>query len=196
MPMTCSGRTLYPVIMPVPEAHQALRGRDKVQALSRLARVALRRSCEASGLHLSAFPKNDLGVPLPVDGIHWSVSHKSGVVGGVAAPLPVGIDLETLRPVSDGLLAKVADDDEWGRAHGDRQGLFFRFWTAKEAVLKAVGAGIGGLSHCRILDAVDQTRTALIYDGTPWTVVHHWFDGHVAAITSHHFEVAWTFAGL
>ncbi len=194
--MTFPGSRFYPVIMPVPAAQQALKGRDKVQALSRLARLALRRSCEASGLHLSAFPKNDLGVPLPVDGVHWSVSHKSGVVGGVAAPLPVGIDLETIRPVSDGLLAKVADEDEWGRAHGDRQHNFFRFWTAKEAVLKAVGAGIGGLSRCRILDVVDDARMELTYDDVRWPVVHHWFESHVAALTPHHFEVVWTLTGL
>ena len=194
--MTFSGRALCPVIMPVPEAQRALKGRDKVHALSRLARVALRRSCETSGLRLPALPKDDQGVPLPIDGVHWSVSHKSGVVGGVAAPLPVGIDLETVRPVSEGLLSKVADEDEWGRAPGDRQRTFFRFWTAKEAVLKAVGAGIGGLSHCRIVDVVDDARMELIYDDMPWPVVHHWFGNHIAALTPHHFEIVWTVAGL
>ena len=192
--MSFSGSTIYPVILPVPAAQQALTGRDKVQALSRLARSALRRSCDTSGLHLRALPKNDLGVPLPVDGVHWSVSHKSRVVGGVAASLPVGIDLETIRPVSDGLLAKVADEDEWDRAHGDRQHNFFRFWTAKEAVPTAVGAGIGGLSRCCILDVVDDARMELVYDDMRWTVVHHWFESHVAALTPHHFEVVWTHA--
>ena len=184
--------TLYPVILPVPDADRHLKGRDKVQALSRLARSALTISCERSGLSLDGLPKDEKGVPLPVDGVHWSLTHKSDVVGGVAAPLPVGMDLETIRPVSDALLAKVADADEWQLVGGDRQRHFFRFWTAKEAVLKAVGKGMAGLTRCRVKAVVDDTRMMLAYDDTRWPVAHFWFDGHVAAITPHHLDVVWT----
>ena len=184
--------TIHPVILPVPPVDQALTGREKVKALSRLARSALMLSCQRSGLRLNALPKDDRGVPLPVDGIHWSVSHKSDIVGGVAAPLPVGLDLETIRRVSEALMRKVADDDEWALAAGDRQALFFRFWTAKEAVLKAVGKGIAGLSRCRITKIGDETRMLLTYDNTPWPVSHYRFDGHLAAITTHHLDVSWT----
>lgn len=191
--MTRFVTTIYPVILPVPESDQALKGRDKVQALSRCARSALMASCAQSGLHLDNLPKGPKGAPLPVDGVHWSVSHKSDIVGGVAAPLPVGLDLETIRPVSDALMTKVADDDEWRLGGGQEKKLFFRFWTAKEAVLKAVGKGIAGLSRCRIMEIVDDTHMTMTYDGTPWPVEHFWFDGHVAALTPHHFTVAWTF---
>ncbi|MBC2711018.1 MAG: 4'-phosphopantetheinyl transferase superfamily protein [Desulfosarcina sp.] len=184
--------TIYPVILPVSEADRRLKGRDKVKALSRLARFALMKSCEKSGLRLDDFPKNEKGVPLPVGGVHWSLTHKSDIAGGVAATLPVGMDLETIRPVSDALLAKVANDDEWQLAHGDRQKTFFRFWTAKEAVLKAVGKGMAGLSRCRVVEIVDDTRMMLTYDETRWPVAHFWFDGHVAALTPHHCEVSWT----
>ena len=44
--------TLYPVILPVPETDRRLHGRDKVKALSRLARLALMQSCAKSGLSL------------------------------------------------------------------------------------------------------------------------------------------------
>jgi 4'-phosphopantetheinyl transferase len=145
--MSVPATTLYPVLIPVPEDTQALKGRDKVAALSRLAREALTQSCEKSGLKLDGYPKGENGAPIPVDGVHWSVSHKAGIVGGVAAPLPIGLDLETIRPVSDGMMAKVAGDAEWRQVAGDRQRIFFRFWTAKEAVLKA--AGIGRFSHDR-----------------------------------------------
>ncbi|BBO71804.1 hypothetical protein DSCA_57340 [Desulfosarcina alkanivorans] len=182
---------LYPVILPVSRTDRHLKGRDKVQALSRLARSALTLSCRRSGLRLNTLPKDERGVPLPVDGIHWSLTHKSNVVGGVAAPFPVGLDLETLRPVSDALLAKVADADEWRLVGDDRQRHFFRFWTAKEAVLKAVGRGMAGLSRCRVTAVVDDTRMMLAYDDTPWPVNHFWFDGHVAAITPHRLDVSW-----
>lgn len=186
--------TLYPVILSVPESHRRLHGRDKVKALSRLARSALMESCAKSGLGLETLPKNENGVPLPVDGVHWSLTHKSDVVGGVAARLPVGMDLETIRPVNDGLFAKVAGLDEWQLADGmDRQAAFFRFWTAKEAVLKALGKGIAGLSLCRVVEIVDDARMILTYDKIHWLVGHVWFDGHVAAVTPHDFTVSWTF---
>ena len=183
---------LFPVILPVSDAAQRLNGRDKVKALSRLARSALMKSCEKMGLHLDSFPKNQKGVPLPVGGVHWSLTHKSDMVGGVAAAMPVGMDLETIRPVSDALLAKVANDDEWQLMGGDPQSAFFRFWTAKEAVLKAIGKGMAGLSRCRVVAVVDDTRMTLAYDDTRWPVAHFWFDDHVAALTAHHYYVSWS----
>ena len=183
---------LYPVIASVPQSDRGLKGREKVVRLSQLARLALRRSCRISGLRLDTLPKDADGVPLPVDGVYWSLSHKSEVVGGVAAPMPVGIDLETLRPINAALMDRVADADEWHLV-GDEQNekTFFRFWTAKEAVLKAVGKGFAGLSRCRIAEVVDATRMVLTFDDRPWTVVHFWFDNHVAAITAHQFSVDW-----
>ena len=189
--MTPAATQIFPVILPVSDADKRLNGRDKVNALSRLARSALMKSCEQSGLRLDAFPKNEMGVPLPVDGVHWSLTHKSDMVGGVASLLPVGMDLETIRPVNDALLAKVADDDEWHLVGGDPQKAFFRFWTAKEAVLKAVGKGMVGLSRCRVVAVVDDTRMTLTYDETRWPVTHFWFDGHVAALTAPQVSVSW-----
>ncbi len=187
--------TICPVIAPVPQIDRALRGREKVVRLSQLARLALRQSCRISGLRLDTLPKDEAGVPMPVDGVYWSLSHKSDVVGGVAAPMPVGIDLETLRPINRALMDRVADADEWRLVHGGQnEKAFFRFWTAKEAVLKAEGRGFAGLSRCRIVEIVDGTRMRLTFDGRPWPVVHVWFDDHLAAITAHcahRFTVDW-----
>lgn len=191
--MTPAAPRMFPVLQSVPAADQRLNGRPKVKALSRLARSALMKSCEKSGLYLSGFPKSETGVPLSVDGVHWSLTHKSAMVGGVASLSPVGLDLETIRPVNDALLAKVADEDEWRMADGDRQINFFRFWTAKEAVLKAVGTGIAGLSRCRVVEIVDHTRMTLAYRDTSWPVAHVWFDGHVAAVTPYDLTVSWLF---
>lgn len=189
--MMHSANTLFPVIRPVSGADQRLKGRDKVKALSRLARSALMQSCEKSGLYLGALLKNEKGVPIPVDGVYWSLTHKSEMVGGVAALLPVGMDIETIRPVSGALLAKVAGRDEWRLVEGDRQVNFFRLWTAKEAVLKAVGKGMVGLSRCRVAAVLDETRMTLTFDGHRWPVAHFFFDGHVAALTAPHFSVSW-----
>ncbi|GAB6906904.1 conserved hypothetical protein [Desulfosarcina cetonica] len=185
-------KTLYPVILPVSADQRGSDRRAMVKILSRLARVALTRSCQISGLRLDSFPKDADGVPLPVDGVHWSLSHKTDVVGGVAAPMPVGIDLETMRPVHAGLLDRVADAAEWAQLIGDPQRNFFRIWTAKEAVLKAVGKGFAGLSRCRVKSVEDETQMLLTFDAQPWPVRHHWFGDHVAAITVRDdFTVAW-----
>ena len=183
---------IFPVLLPVPPRDRHLKGRDKVRALSRIARRALAQSCTLSGLHLPVLPKDDKGVPLPVDGVHWSLSHKPDVVGGVASMLPIGLDLETMRPVNDALLAKIAGDEEWQLADGRRLETFFRYWTAKEAVLKAVGKGIAGLSRCRVRQIHDDSRMTLIFDGHPWPVEHVWLGQHLAAVTTHQLDVHWT----
>jgi 4'-phosphopantetheinyl transferase len=142
-------------------------------------------------LRLETQPKDGKGVPLPVKGVHWSLTHKCDAVGAIAAPLPVGIDLEILRPVNPALFAKVADDKEWGLIGKRRLNHFFRLWTAKEAILKAVGRGISGLSHCKVVRVDDPTHMQLVYHGTQWTVEHFWFEGHVAALTAYDFYIRW-----
>jgi len=189
--MSLPADMIYPVILPVPAPDQQRKGREKVKFLSRYARMALEQSCAKSGLRLGDLPKDDQGVPLPVDGVSWSLSHKSAIVGGVAATLPVGLDLETVRPVKQALLARVADDAEW-RLAGDREAsTFFRFWTAKEAVLKAVGKGMAGLSRCRVVEIETLTRMILTYDNRPWPVEHCWFGDHTAAIALQQGTVVW-----
>ena len=184
--------TLFPVIMPVSQADQALKGREKVVRLSRLARAALQRSCQISNLALSELPKDGDGVPLPVGGVYWSLSHKTEIVGGVAATQPVGLDLETVRPINQAIMDRVADADEWCLVNGGRsQENFFRFWTAKEAVLKATGKGFVGISRCRIMEIVNRQNMLLTFDGHPWPVTHLRFGDHLAAITARHFSVEW-----
>ena len=184
--------TLHPVILPVSEADRALVRGDRVRALSRRARHAVTLSGDMSGLRLDDFPKDADGVPLPVDGIYWSLSHKNEVVGGVAASFPVGIDLETVRPVKAGVMDRVAGPMEWQIAGGRSLHAFFRFWTAKEAVLKAVGIGFAGMSRCHVVGISNDTQMLLTFDGHPWPVEHHWFSGHVAAITTGNVSVAWS----
>ena len=186
-------RTLFPVILPVPPEVREFQPRDRVIYLSRHARRALKISAEKSGVRFGELVKDDNGVPQPFDGIHWSISHKTRYVCGVAAPLPIGIDVERVRNFSEGLFRKTATAQEWALAdmQTDSVMAFFRYWTAKEAVLKATGIGIKDLLKCRVQHIFDDHHLQIQYDGQDWLIEHFFFNDHVASIVKSSFQIDW-----
>jgi 4'-phosphopantetheinyl transferase len=183
---------IHPVVMAVPAPDLGLKGREKVAALGRHARHALAHSARFSGVQLGPLEKDDRGAPLPSNGIHWSLTHKERYVAAVTAPHPVGIDIEKMRPVRQGMHQRLAGDKEWALAPEITQTLFFRYWTAKEAVLKAVGQGLTGLSRCRVAAIVDADHLILTFEDSQWTVAHFWgTKGHIATITADRVSIQW-----
>lgn len=183
---------IHPVILAVPESSRQLKGKPKVELLSRLARIALGHSARLSDLAMGQLEKADNGAPLPSQGIHWSLTHKERYVAAVAAAHPIGIDIEKLRCVSRGLYQRIAGRFEWELSPEAGLKLFFRYWTAKEAVLKAVGTGIAGLSRCKIRRILDDTRLELTYDDALWRVTQYWIeDRHIVAVTTDNVETHW-----
>jgi 4'-phosphopantetheinyl transferase len=178
--------------MAVPAPDLGLKGREKVGALGRHARQALAHSARFSSVHLGPLKKDDHGAPLPSNGLHWSLTHKERYVAAVTAPHPVGIDIERMRPVRQGMHQRLAGDKEWALAPEITQTLFFRYWTAKEAVLKAVGQGLAGLSRCRVKAIVDADHLILAFDDSQWTVAHFWgTKEHIVTITAHCDQIQW-----
>ena len=184
--------TIYPVILPVPETLRRLAPAERVRALSELARRALACSAQRLQVVLGALRKDARGAPLPVAGHHWSLTHKPLFAGAVLAPAAVGLDLEALRSCSPALYRRTATDAEWALFGGsDPRIIFFRCWTAKEAVLKAVGEGMRGWSHCRIHQVSGDMRLAVDYRDTLWPVEQVFFHGHVASLAGRGFRVEW-----
>jgi 4'-phosphopantetheinyl transferase len=178
-------KVIYPVILAVPEEDRLLRGRDKVLRLSRLARRSVHLSADYSGIRLGELIKSPNGVPLPVGGCFWSLAHKNEYVAGVVADFPIGMDIEKIRPCLPGLYRMLADETEWKLAEMQSERLFFRYWTAKETVLKSVGIGLSGLSVCHIVRIVDDQHMVLSYKEQVYYVEHFYFNDHIAAVIDH-----------
>lgn len=184
-------KTLFPVILPVPKQSIRAAGREKTRALSRLARQAVMVSAEKSGVRLNEIKKDENGVPLPSGGTHWSLSHKERYVCAVAAPQKIGIDIEAVQPRSERLFKKIADETEWHLAGDPRWRVFFRYWTAKEATLKATGSGLSGLSDCRIEKVIDEYRLTVFHRGRLWGIEHTFFNSHIASVVTNGCQVEW-----
>ncbi|MBI5551066.1 MAG: 4'-phosphopantetheinyl transferase superfamily protein [Desulfobacterales bacterium] len=184
--------TLHPVILAVSAADQRLIRRAKVEALRRRAREAAALSAHHGGYLLGELEKDDAGVPRPSNGFYWSLSHKERMVAAVVSPRPVGIDLERLAPMNERMYDRIADASEWCLAPHKIERFFFRYWTAKEAVLKAVGKGLTGLDRCRVQAIPDDDHLSLLYEQTLWGVTHCWIgDDHLATVTSDRVLLQW-----
>lgn len=78
---------------------------------------------------------------------HFNLAHSADLALGALSDEPVGIDLERVRPMKNaaGLAKRWFHPDEQRRIEqaADPLAEFFRTWTAKEAVLKLIGVGVG-----------------------------------------------------
>jgi phosphopantetheinyl transferase len=140
---------------------------------------------------VGGWSKDDREVPQPNAGYHWSVSHKQHLACAVIADVPVGIDVEHVTARPRGLHDRLAEPADWD-ALGDRSwASFYLLWTAKEAVLKAVGVGIAGFLRCRLVELPDDRRMRLTYEGRTWTIEHYHHADHVLAVTCDAEPVRW-----
>lgn len=106
------------------------------------------------GRHLGRDPRslvfalNEFGKPRLADhpGVHFSLSHSQDrALLAVSEGAEVGADLEMMRPVEHlDLARRYFHPDEVAaiERHGDPRQAFFRIWTLKEAVVKAIGLGL------------------------------------------------------
>jgi 4'-phosphopantetheinyl transferase len=184
--------TIYPVVLVVPDEGRSLTRRDRVVYLSKHARRALEISAQKSRIKVKPLLKNNDGIPQPFDGNYWSITHKPEYVGAVVAPKKIGIDIEKFRTFSKGLFRKTADDVEWRLIDADPHTLFFRYWTSKEAILKAAGTGVKDLLQCRIVKIVSDTKLIATYLDQDWIIDHLFFNGHIASVVENSFDVRWS----
>jgi len=177
----------------VPETIKVLKSKDKVVAMSQFARKSAKASSLKSKLYPDIFEKDASGVPLASKGICWSVSHKLDFVAGVVSKENIGIDLEKIKDVSEALYNRIVDPDERLHFGGqDKVIVFFRVFTAKEAVLKKITIGMLGLSKAKIETVIDNNNLIVQYLDKKYLVENFYFDGYLASITKDHFDIQWT----
>ncbi|MGE0643271.1 MAG: 4'-phosphopantetheinyl transferase superfamily protein [Nitrospira sp.] len=102
--------------------------------------------------------------------ITFNLSHAHGrALLAVSRAQEIGIDLELVRPdiqveqLSKRFFAPQEHTAVLQSAAEQRTAVFFRYWVAKEAVLKAQGIGLRGLSGCEItLEADHRGKVAQV----------------------------------
>ncbi|HKS45241.1 MAG TPA: 4'-phosphopantetheinyl transferase superfamily protein [Amycolatopsis sp.] len=83
-----------------------------------------------------------------IDGVTFSISHSGQRIGlAVTSEAPVGLDVETAdRKAADSLISYALNETEQqdlaGLGAEERVRAFFRYWTRKEALMKATGRGL------------------------------------------------------
>lgn len=87
---------------------------------------------------VSRFLKQQTKAPV----LSLSHSHGAALLAAGAYPLPLGVDIEWLRPRDFSALADLscsAEERQWLAARGWRAADYYRLWCTKEALIKAAG---------------------------------------------------------
>jgi 4'-phosphopantetheinyl transferase len=149
--------------------YQGLNGRAEQRESVVRSHVAGLLACRPDDLEVRRDPFGKPHLVRPTARLKFSVSHRAGLVlVATAWDKAIGADVELLSAAADGSLFDVAGDffapDETARLAAlpaeTRGRAFLEAWTAKEAVLKAVGVGIaGGLKEPNLNDWLSSGRS-------------------------------------
>ncbi len=95
------------------------------------------------------FTSGEKGKPHPdgYNGIHFNISHSGEWVTVAISDKAVGVDIEKIRKVPEGVAYRFFSEPEkqWLDTAGndsEKAHIFFTLWTLKESFLKALGKGL------------------------------------------------------
>jgi len=141
-----------------------------------------------------AFGAGDNGKPflLGQDGAcTFNLSHSEGLGALAVSSAELGVDIELISRFHEGVARDRFSSMENAALEGlpedQRNAAFYRFWTAKEAVLKALGTGFSLASDSFTIDFTDRE--------TPLLVEARWPEADTAAWQVRAFDPHPGFAG-
>ena len=139
--------------LPAPQQERLAHIRHPGQAQASLLGLLLARRLLHSQFDL---PENDLlfttnghGKPAlaAYPDCHFNISHSGRVVACGVDVIPIGLDVEEVRPVNLQIARRFFTPDEqefiFSQPKADQPAAFFSVWTKKESYIKWVGRGLG-----------------------------------------------------
>ena len=178
--------------MKVPDKIRKLKGKQRVNELSSYARQSLFLSAAKTGVVLKELEKGDLGNPLPSNGFFWSISHKPEFVAAVVSNRSAGIDIEKMKDISKNVFNRIITDEETkGFINETPKRIFFRCFTAKEAVIKCKGVGLKGILQAKVVKVMDGNNLLLKYLDSEYIVENYFFNDYVASVIKDRCDVKW-----
>lgn len=95
-----------------------------------------------------SFLYNDYGKPLidVPNAFHFNISHSEEWVVCATDNLPLGIDIEKVKPIDLEIAKQFFAKEEYdfinSRPDRDKLSTFYEYWTLKESYVKAIGKGL------------------------------------------------------
>lgn len=98
--------------------------------------------------------------------VHYNISHADGIATVAVSEFECGIDCERVREYDPRVMKRVCSETEQAlisdAPEAERDLLFFRLWTLKEAYVKALGSGLSfPLREAEFSFAGDEILTGL-----------------------------------
>lgn len=89
--------------------------------------------------YIGEYSLNENGKPISKD-CYFNISHSKGYVVFIKDDVPIGVDIEKIRPVEDDLKEYISSKEEKEYIKDEKS--FYEIWTNKESLTKCIGTGI------------------------------------------------------
>lgn len=89
--------------------------------------------------YVGEYSLNEFGKPISKN-CYFNISHSKGYVVFIKDIVPIGIDIEKIRPVEEDLINYISSSEEKKYITSDLK--FYEIWTNKESLTKCLGTGI------------------------------------------------------
>lgn len=130
--------------------------------------LSIRKLLEASGYADTDLYYHETGKPLLTDGVQVSITHSAQYSALALAEVPVGIDIEHVKPVVGRIAHKFTKNEAWflDATTADYLDKLTVIWGAKEAIFKVVNEpGISFNHHIAVSEfSLDDQETTAILD--------------------------------